>query len=188
MNNIVVIAPYTQHKFSSMKLHLWGKPRISIVVNALPFALNIVIKDLFFITCNDVLEKQVISLLWKKTCPYEQESFFFFLRVWGSQMTSLLTFPIFSKWWKIGDRDLLRFQVVLHGLHSTNSFKSIFIKVWSECLGLGSSLNNISTELNFDNQIETWQSVITPRRQNTRHSLSCFFSIFVILKLAWHYV
>ena len=30
----------------------------------------LVIKDPFFINCNDVLEKQVISLHWKKTCCY----------------------------------------------------------------------------------------------------------------------
>ena len=67
---IPMILPYTQHNFSSMKLCLWSRLWKFILVNPLPFALNIVRKDPSFITCNDILEKWVISLPWKKTCCY----------------------------------------------------------------------------------------------------------------------
>ena len=41
-----------------------------IFVNPLSMALNIVIKDPFFISCNDILKKWVICLPWKKTFGY----------------------------------------------------------------------------------------------------------------------
>ena len=37
---------------------------------------------------------------------YMQSSLFFLLRVWGTQITKLLTFPNFFKWWQIVDKDL----------------------------------------------------------------------------------
>ena len=42
----------------------------SLSVYLLPFALTIIIKDPFLVTCSDIFEKRVISLLWKKTCRY----------------------------------------------------------------------------------------------------------------------
>ena len=50
-----------------------------ILVNPLTFALNIDIKDPFFVICNDNFEKLVISLLWKKTCCYGYAIFFILL-------------------------------------------------------------------------------------------------------------
>ena len=40
----------------------------SFCVNTLPFVLKIVIKDPLVVICNNILEKSVISILWKKTC------------------------------------------------------------------------------------------------------------------------
>ena len=47
-----------------------------ILIN--PFALIIVIKNSFFIIHNDILEKLVISLSWKKTSGYGYVTFFLF--------------------------------------------------------------------------------------------------------------
>ena len=65
MNNTAVIPFYTRHRFSSMKLHLWDR-----LWKFLSFALNFVIKDPFFTTFNDIREKWIISLHWKKTYRY----------------------------------------------------------------------------------------------------------------------
>ena len=100
-----MISPYTQYNFSSMLLSLLGWLREFIFVSPLPFVLSIVIKDPFFITCKDVPEKQVISLSLKKTSPYRYVIFLILLRVWVTQMPSLLTFFIFFKWQQIVDWD-----------------------------------------------------------------------------------
>ena len=60
MNNTTMIPPYTQRSFSSMKLRLWDWLRRFIIGSPHAFELNIVIKDPFFLTCNDILEKRVI--------------------------------------------------------------------------------------------------------------------------------
>ena len=67
MKNTAVIKPYKQPNVSSMTLLLWGRLLSFILVNPLPFALNIVIEDPFIVNCNDILEKQVISISRKKT-------------------------------------------------------------------------------------------------------------------------
>ena len=61
MNDTTAIPSYSQHNFSSLKLCLWSRLWRFILVNPLPFALDIVIKHPFAVTFNDVLEKQVIS-------------------------------------------------------------------------------------------------------------------------------
>ena len=53
-----------------MNPHLWSRLQRFILINLLLFALNFAIKDPFFITCNDILEKLVIFLSWKKTSQY----------------------------------------------------------------------------------------------------------------------
>ena len=78
-NNITVILPYKQYKFSSLKLCLWGKQCRFILVNPLHFASNIVTKDPLFVTCIDILKKRVISRSWKKTCRYRYVIFFILL-------------------------------------------------------------------------------------------------------------
>ena len=45
-------------------------PQSFVFVSPLSFVLITVIKDPFFITCKDILEKQVISLPWKKSCEW----------------------------------------------------------------------------------------------------------------------
>ena len=61
-----------------IKLHFGGRLRRFVFVNPLPFVLNIVLKDPLFVTGNDILEKRVIFLLWKKTC-YRFVIYFIFL-------------------------------------------------------------------------------------------------------------
>ena len=93
MNNTTVILPYIQHKFSSMKLCFWVKLQRFIFVNSLLSALNIIMKDSF--------SSPVMVFL-------RNESFLYFGYVivlifsLRYQMPSLLTFPIFFKWWQIG--------------------------------------------------------------------------------------
>ena len=101
MNNTAVIPPYTNHNICSMMIKLWGKLWRFILVYPLPFALNIIIKDPFFVTCNHIFEEHVISLLWKKTCCYGYAIFLVLLsrRVWRTQMPILLTFPFSSGGW-----------------------------------------------------------------------------------------
>ena len=48
-------------------------------IHPLPFALNIVIKDPFFITCYDILEKKVNSWPWNKTFGYRYAIFLILL-------------------------------------------------------------------------------------------------------------
>ena len=141
-----------------MKLRLWGRLLKFILDNPLPFVLNIIIKDPFFITCNDILEKQVISLSWKKTYCYGYGILFFSLRAWGSQIPRLFTFPTFIKWWQIVDWDVMRSSanswVLLCGLQSTNSLKASWLRC-DEHLVLGWSLNEVLPKWNFENQFGT---------------------------------
>ena len=65
-----MIPPYTQYSFSSMKFYFWDKLQWFILVNQLRFAKNIVIKDPFFDTYNDILETLVIFLPLKMTRSY----------------------------------------------------------------------------------------------------------------------
>ena len=56
--------------FSSIKLRLWGRLRIFILVNPQALAQNLFIKDPFFFSYNDIIGKWVISMPWKKTFVY----------------------------------------------------------------------------------------------------------------------
>ena len=71
-------------RFSSSVLHvlyvlLDGFSHKRWVTVQLSFTLNIVIKDTFFVTCNDIFEKRVISLSRKKTCHFWYAIFLFLL-------------------------------------------------------------------------------------------------------------
>ena len=81
-----------------MKLCFWSRLLRFIHVDPLPFALNIVIKDPFFITCNDIFEKLVISLPWKKICSYGY-AIFHFLFTMRNQTSFLFTFPSSGRLW-----------------------------------------------------------------------------------------
>ena len=123
-------------------------------------ALNILVP--IFTTCNDILEKQALSLPWKKTCHNVFIIFLIFLtKSIRRQIPSLLTFPIF-------------FQVVTHCRLRSIEFKCYFLCTftwvafhqfsWSRsdgCPDLGSSFNHVSPEWNLESQFGTWWSVIT---------------------------
>ena len=109
MNDTVVNLPYAQHNFSSMKLHLWGRLQKFNLVNPLPFALRIVMKDPFFITCNNIFEKQVTE---REFVEMDMQTYLFFsLRVRRSQIPSLYIFLIFFKGWQIMDWYVLSSRV-----------------------------------------------------------------------------
>ena len=77
-NNATVIPPYTLQKCSSINLHHWSTQWRFILVNSLTSAINSVIKDPFVVTCDDILEKRIICLPWKKmsltTCYFPNSS------------------------------------------------------------------------------------------------------------------
>ena len=68
--------PYDiQHTIFSIKLRFMRRLWRFILVCPLPFALNLAIKDAFFVSRNDMLEERVISLPWKKTTRNEYDIF-----------------------------------------------------------------------------------------------------------------
>ena len=92
--------------------------------NPLPFALNIVIKDPFFVSCNDILEKRVISLPWKKNCRNGYAILLVLTRRMRKPNVQLAHFyPIFFECRQIVDLDMLKLianpWVLLRRLHST---------------------------------------------------------------------
>ena len=53
-----------------MMLYFCSRLGKGIIVSPLTFAFKMVIKDPFFVSCYDILEKPVISMPWKKTCRF----------------------------------------------------------------------------------------------------------------------
>ena len=74
MNNTRMIPPYTRYNFSSMKFRLWQRLQRVILVNPLPFA-----SEHFHKRHIDILEKQLITLPWKKTFCYRYAIFLILL-------------------------------------------------------------------------------------------------------------
>ena len=105
----------------------------------------------------------------------------------------MLTFPIFSKWQQIVDWDVLRSsansQVLLYGLHFTNSIKVSWLRS-TECPGLDSFMSQwcITRTKPWKPVLDLTVSNNALAMQHTRHFLSCFCSIFIILKLMQHYM
>ena len=96
---------------------------------------------------------------------------------------------IFFKWWQIVNWDVLRslvsFWVLLCGMHPTNSLK----ESWSmsdEHPCLISSLIYTSREWNFENQFQTWQSVMSPWSWTLNIFLT--FSVAFLLFLNCHFI
>ena len=103
-------------RFSCIHCNFLEKKSVSNVwfqyksVNPLPFVLKIFLKANFFVvTCNNILEKKSFLYHERKLVAMDIQSFLFFsLRVWGTQILRLLTFPFFFKWWQTVDWDVLR--------------------------------------------------------------------------------
>ena len=94
-----MIPLYTKRNISSIKLRFWSWPLKFVTVNPLPFALNIVVKDSLFVTCNIVL-----SLSWKKKCRYEYSVF---INILSKIMRALAPgFHTFQKVWQIATESL----------------------------------------------------------------------------------
>ena len=162
-----------------------------ILFNPLPFTLNIIKKIHFYVTCNDILEKRVISLPSKKTFCNRYAIFFILLsKYMKNPIIQLALFSYFSSnsreivnWNELRSNDNSR--VLLRLLHSTNYLKSSWMRS-DECPGLGSSLTDAS------HRIKLWKPVshLTVSNDtlaiNTGNYLECFWSIFVILQLAQH--
>ena len=165
-----------------MKSHFWDRLRRFILVN--PRTMNIVIKNVSFVTCKGILKKRVTSLLWKKSCCYEYTIFFFFLGVRRTQTLSLPIFPIFFKWQSICISSNTR--LLLRELHSTNSLKVSWLN-FDESPDLDSSLNAVSPQQNFENQLGT--VVINDALAiKATNFFSCFWSVFILPKLRQYYL
>ena len=186
MNNTAVILPYTLHSFSSMKLCLWSKLWRFILVNPLPFVWWVVIKDPFFI----FLRNGSFLCIERRLVTVDMQS----------------SFPIFFKWWQIVDWDLLRSSA--NSLYSTvpaDWAKNGSYSVQNDCIPL-ILLNHLDWGLM---SVLVWVNLLMAYRQNetckpilnlavnndtvatnnfTTNILGCFYSVFVIFKLAQHYV
>ena len=123
----------------SINFLLWktlplGRLWKSVFVNPLILVLKVVIKDQFFVTCNDIQEKRAISVL------KEDLSQWICYLLYSSLLTS-----IFFRWEQIIDWDMLRsstnFRVLLRELYSTNSHKA---SRSDEHFGKGSPLRDVS--------------------------------------------
>ena len=170
----------TQHNFNSIKLHLWGQPQRFILVYLLPLALNIVVKDLLFVTCYDILEKRVISLPWKKTRRYGYVIFFtrryeyviFFtlltksMRKPNALLAHSLLNPIFFK--QIMDQDILS-QVLILEYFCADRVPTIFSKYLDQ--GLDSSLNDLSPGQHFWKPVSDLAVSNDTLAMNTTHFL-----------------
>ena len=108
-----------------------------------------------------------------------QSSLFFSLREWGTPMPSLLTFAIFFQ--MVADCGLLRSRanswVLLHRLHSTNSFKYLeqglmSVLVWVHLSMTYYQDKTLKTSFRLGNDFLAI---------NTINFLSFFYNIFVIL-------
>ena len=144
-----------------MKTRFWGMLWRFILVNPLLFVLDIVIKDSFFVPCNSILEKRFIL---KADFLMSDLSLFFSVSVWGTNTLSLLTFSIFFKWWHILIWNVLKpcinYQALFHRLHSTNSL-IVSLSKTKEHLSLGSSLNDTTSEWDFENHFRASWSVMS---------------------------
>ena len=93
-----------------------------------------------------------------------RSSLFFSLRVWGTQTSRLLTFPIFFKWREIVDWNVSRqrgnFRWYLRWLYFTSSLKVPWL-MSDERPCLDSCFNDVSPEQYFENFFRTRRSVIT---------------------------
>ena len=71
-NSKWIIPEWSRHKYSkivfSPKLRLLQRYQIFTLVSPLLFALNMVLKDQFFVTWNNIPKKQIISMLSMKSC------------------------------------------------------------------------------------------------------------------------
>ena len=139
-----IIPRWSQHNFSSFKLCLCGRLLRFILINLLPFALNIVIKVIFLRNGSFLcLERRLVTM--------DMQSFLFLLSVWGSQMLSLFMFPIFFNWRHIVDWDVLRCKFLsTFGWIAFQQFSQSILRS-DECPGLGSSFNNVLPKQNFEN-------------------------------------
>lgn len=88
-----------QHNFPSMELSLWGRAWKFILVNPLLFVLNIVIKDLFFITCNEWYYSEAANFCLERwLVAMDMQSFLFFSLI-SPACWLFLFFPSSSRWW-----------------------------------------------------------------------------------------
>ena len=95
MNYTMGIPPYKPYNFSTRKVYYWSRRQRFMLVNPLPFVLNIVIKYPFFFSSSVLifLRNGSFLCLEKRFVTTDMQcSLFFSWRVWGSQMLNMLTF------------------------------------------------------------------------------------------------
>ena len=132
MIDTMVIALYILHNFFSMRLYFCDWLQRFFFVNPLPFVLNIVINDPFFVNCNDILEKQLISLIWNKTCHCEYVIDLISL-INSKRNSNIHFFKSFSS----GDRlwigmywDQIWFSITFVKITFHKSSESVLIEIW----------------------------------------------------------
>ena len=116
---------------------------------------------------------------------------FFSLRAYGTQAPSLLTFPIFFKWWHMVDCDVFSLsansQVLWCALHFTNDFKASASKS-NECPGLSSSFNDVSPEWNFTKLVSHCPVSYGALTIHTAYFFSSLCSIVPLFEFPQHYM
>ena len=148
-----------------------------------------IIKDLFVIICNNILEKPVISLPWKKTCYYGYAIFLILLTKNQYQKPKWSVYSFFlslssgnTLWIGMGCSQVLILEYFVHRLHFTapliawrSRFGFIFLwhinrtKLWKPVCDLAVSDDIILV-------------------MNPTNFLKCFCNIFVIPNLPQNYM
>ena len=122
MNNAVVIPLYSITFLPWSSAFGVGCEDSSLSIYCL-FALNIVIKDLSFVTCNIFEEWMIFLLPWKKICQYDMIYLIFLIKNMRSPNTHFAHFSYFFKWIRIS-----WLQVLILEYFCTDCIPSIFLK------------------------------------------------------------
>ena len=154
-----------------------------ILLNALSFVLNIVIKNPFFVTYNDILEKWVISLPWKKSCCNKYMIFSSFHN--GYKEPRCLTCSLF---WSFSNGSTLWIgmcwcQALILKYFYMDCIPTILWKHLDQLLR--TILIQVHLSMTYD-QKKLWKPVSDLVVRND--FLNCFYSIFVILRLSQCYL
>ena len=155
-----MILSSAQHNFSYMKLRPRGRSQKLISVNPLLVALIIVIKTHFSSPVMIFLRNGSFLCLKRRPDAIDIRSFLFFsLTIWGSQITTWLTFSIFFKWHQPVDWDVLRLsansRVLVRGLHSANSIKAPCLRsvlIWVHLSVMYNQKETLKTSFEFSSQ------------------------------------
>ena len=163
--NLHWVTPRWSHFSYMITFLLWSSAfRVGCRYSSSAFYVEYCHKINIFVICIDILGKRVIFLLWKKTCCYVY-MISLILLIKKSMMNSKALLTHFSNLFQVTadcglgcDKFKCYFPSISHWF--TSSFKESWSK-FGERPGLGSSLNEVAPEPNFENQFRIWRSVMT---------------------------